>query len=1167
MLKVRSSSSGYLIGVVMAVIAILVTLVAALQYQGMARKRGAVVMEAKYQAERSADNLLNDLWSSLIGVRPSGTEEMFFADGTITSHTTGPSFDGDVDRNIVFLEADVRDQSARNYAGNLWGDPSFMNVGSAPNARRTDTLRDRLRTIPSQSLRVEGQPRSWNPQYDLYKRTRFKSVFQAGFPYAAFAPGPNGGVELEKVSTWNQAVYSQFDDTSHDPLRYGSGLKPLVGAGGDVKVQDFAYGEAHSREGKLTVKGGAAGFVGYLPHEYWGKKSYFKYLQQSIGVVRAGLDKVATDKTGTIFGKLNLPETMSLIANGSTPKNFLTYQAAAEWWFFMIPSVRPFGPTLEIRLHVPLPADTQAVGDAGSVAAKFAQIKALEKTVKELQNKLLPEAVDRDQKKWTKDTPGLLPKLHLQAKAYRKLEAEREQLEAEYRELESSFADQDELDQKQREIDKKNRELAKKREEIEQIDREVRRAEDDIELNKRLIGDLQKRLQEVVSNWEEGDPKGPNLTMQQLMSSLPVGKLPNLKSRSRYGPKKANQQVKTKNDPTKLLSRKGMLFHSYAAVLVRLAAQFRSILEHAMNTFPMRTIRIPLIFWETKEIQVPDHTRTGEWLQGIGDKLVVGLKNMVVYEVPLVFLKGKVLKPISNDNFSIPTTFNVPTGRTFKVQSSMTIQGDLWLQKGSSMIVGGNLKLLPGGYLTGGARYTEMLLPTGRIWMEEGSSLIVQGDLEALGDRYLGSIAVCGPAGVNHGLTSTVICDGRVLLPHGTGGGLSFEDFMQWTIGGDAGKLAKDFLEETAPNLCKLPRVFGAFRARTPYFGRYPLTFRVFPPKPVPIPTFEPTGQNANVNLLLLLSEIFEKQLNLTLGENFYTTCLWWGLRSQQVAVVPKLVTSSAKSEMTKGAKNLLPLVEWSGAFNIPSKVEWVVKKSTDLVSDHKLIAKTLTVVLVDALNPDPTGASQPLVDKALDEVLGPDSVGTVADVLLADLNPTIRVPGGLEPDPFKPMKNALKELRDAVNGLSPASGLTVDKQQKRKSAMALIVECPGVFVYGHRSIQLGPSNWNETPSARALGCFASEGDVTANVRYLIGSVISGDGRIKARELYYTPYFTRSSVYQPKELKKGGTNVSANYEYWENAVNMAYGQKLDSQTALDIPNSPVYFQAAQGWGP
>ena len=185
----------------------------------------------------------------------------------------------------------------------------------------------------------------------------------------------------------------------------------------------------------------------------------------------------------------------------------------------------------------------------------------------------------------------------------------------------------------------------------------------------------------------------------------------------------------------------------------------------------------------------------------------------------------------------------------------------------------------------------------------------------------------------------------------------------------------------------------------------------------------------------------------------------------------------------------------------------------------------------------------------------------------MSRINPIIKVPGGKDFSIFEPLKNAIKDIEDAVNGLSPSSGLAVSEKQEQESAHMLLVECPGVFIYGERSIQIGPSNWYDTPSVRAVGCFVSNGDITANARYTIGSLMSGNGRIKARELYYTPSFTRTSVYKPKELQKGGRRVSANDDYWANAVNIKYGKQLDTKEALDVPSLPVFFKSAEGWGP
>lgn len=1157
---------GYLLGAVLAVLAILLTLVAALQYQGMARRRNAVIMEAQYLAERSAENLVNNLDSSLVGVRPSGMPDMFFADGTVTDNTSGPNYTGEIDKNIVYMDSDIYYRGANQYAGKIWADSDFLGVGTSKNVRVEDSLQGRTRRITPHTLRVEGHPTSWNPQYDLYRRTRYKSVYQAGFPYAAFAPGKDGTIELEKVSTWTLPAQGQLNEKKDHPLEQHSGLRPYVGAGKDVTVGDFRYGDAYSKAGEISVKGGAIGFNGYLPYENWGRKTYFQYIQQSLSAASSKLNSVATNKTGAVFGKLTLSDTIRLITKGSSPKNFLTYQAAAAWWFYMIPTVKAVGPSLEIRLHIPMPADTQLAGDAAASAPKIKRINELQSDIKNLENQLLPESVSDDESKWDKNTPGMLPKLNWKTIEFQNLETELATLKQEYRNLEASGAKQSELDAKQNQIDSKQDEVNTKRDEIDSLDKEVQRKEDTVAAKKRTVETLQEELKSTVSSWVEGDPKGPDQSTDFLMTMISVGEPVDPNANAKVEAKPANSQKKKKDDKTKLLSSKGMLYHSYAGIMVRLAAQFRRLLVDAVTSFPMKTIRIKLPF-KTIKFKIPDLLGIPRWLKNIGRNLLNGLKNMIVYEVPLVYLDGQVIKPISGSNFSIEETFNVPPGRTFKLEGSMTIKGDLWLQKGSSMILTGDLKMVQPGRRDAVFKYGEMMLPQGRIWMEEGSSLVVSGNIEAQGDKYLGSIVACGPGDMNHGLTATVICSGEVRLPHGTGGGMTLEELVVWVKDKSAGDIVRKLMEQWVPNLSKTPRYLGPFQYRSPYFGRYPVTFRVFPPSPVPIPTFEPTGQNMNVHMLRMLTEIFNIQLNLTLGENFTTVCIWWASGSEQTAIFPKSAASSTKKEISRSIDKVLAPIDWARRLDPESILGDLLKECKALVSKPDIIGKTLVVVAVEAANPDPTGASQVAVDKALEELLGKGTPGSLSELVMSRINPIIKVPGGKDFSIFEPLKNAIKDIEDAVNGLSPSSGLAVSEKQEQESAHMLLVECPGVFIYGERSIQIGPSNWYDTPSVRAVGCFVSNGDITANARYTIGSLMSGNGRIKARELYYTPSFTRTSVYKPKELQKGGRRVSANDDYWANAVNIKYGKQLDTKEALDVPSLPVFFKSAEGWGP
>ena len=99
------------------------------------------------------------------------------------------------------------------------------------------------------------------------------------------------------------------------------------------------------------------------------------------------------------------------------------------------------------------------------------------------------------------------------------------------------------------------------------------------------------------------------------------------------------------------------------------------------------------------------------------------------------------------------------------------------------------------------------------------------------------------------------------------------------------------------------------------------------------------------------------------------------------------------------------------------------------------------------------------------------------------------------------------------------------------------------------------------------MGCFVSEGSVDMDVNYTIGSIVSGQGSIRAQQLYYAPQYSRASVYIPKQLRTGGKGITANDDYWDNAFNFKYGSKLDTEEGMDVPEQTVFFPSSYGWGP
>jgi hypothetical protein len=1144
------------------VIAVLMTIVAVLQYQGMARRRQAVLMEAQYQARRAFDATESTLDGNLERNRPGGMQEVTFLDDETISFNVGDNPVGSVDSNTVYIDTEVHYRGATNFGAHIYHKEGKRNIGTIEELLVEQSMHSRDReTIPF-SFRVEGHPTSWNPTFDLFRRNRFQSAFVSGFPYAAFAPAEGASIEIERVRTWAMPTLEEYDPDEVNPLTLSSGLSPLIGAGGNVSITDCEYGKVYSKSGTIDVETGEAiGFSGYLPYETWGTGTYFSHLTASIEKVAKELDRVSTDKTAAVFGKIDLIETINWIIKGRTPSNFLTYQAASAWWFFLIPSFKGGPGYVDIRLHVPLPADTGVIADAGGSAPAIYRISTLNEENQKLNSELLPKDAPEDEADWDQNTSGLIPELAWKAQEFEDLEDELNSLEREYQVLVANDADDDELEAKQAQIDAQRDKVEGKRDEVEELDQKIQRKQDTIEENKETIDTLRDQLEDTAEDWIEGDPKGPIQPMETAMSQIGPGGKPDTKGVKETKPTNASKQKKTKDDKTKWLSSKGMLFHSYAALIVRLAAQVVRIIKNAVTSFPTKTVKINLGFKKFK-IKVPDLSKLDTWLENIGRDIGEGLQNLVVYEVPLVYLDAIPLEKITGKNFKIYDTFQVPMGRTFKLDGDMTIYGDLWLQKGSSMTLTGDLvmkqpKIDDAMFLS----YHSMMVPQGRIYMEEGTSLVVEGDLEGAGDKFMGSVVACGPMGKNRGVTAVILCNGRVELPYGTAGGVGFVELIDW-IGNDTqARDMRRLFEDWIPNLSKFPLYLSPFWNRMPYFGRYPVVLKIIPPSPYPIPTFETKGQNMNVYLFRILTYTLTFQLNLVLGENFSTNCMWWAWSGEQVAVFPKHAGPSFKPEAKKRLNEMLKSFGWAGG-DPEDILKPVIEESIEQVRDIPALTKSIGITAALAMNPDPTDQSNQIVEDMMVKLLGEKSLQGRANDVMNELDMPIKVPGGIDIDVWRGLKDELRDIQDAVNGLSPTSGISVSDDQLRESANILLLESPGVFVYGKESLDIGSEG-----GVRAVGCFVSEGNVTIDVNYTIGSIVSGGGNIIAKQLYYSPQYSRASAYIPEKLRKGGRGIGANDDLWDNAFNFKYGSKLDTETGMDIPENTVFFPASYGWGP
>ena len=104
----------------------------------------------------------------------------------------------------------------------------------------------------------------------------------------------------------------------------------------------------------------------------------------------------------------------------------------------------------------------------------------------------------------------------------------------------------------------------------------------------------------------------------------------------------------------------------------------------------------------------------------------------------------------------------------------MTVQGDLWLQRGTAMVIDGDLRVESPGVPS----ISDSSLPSGRVFFEEGSTLIVTGNFDCEGSSQFGSIMVGGEPNEIHPISSALMVEGDINIPHGIYAGHTIPDLV-----------------------------------------------------------------------------------------------------------------------------------------------------------------------------------------------------------------------------------------------------------------------------------------------------------------------------------------------------------------------------------------------------
>ena len=502
-----------------------------------------------------------------------------------------------------------------------------------------------------------------------------------------------------------------------------------------------------------------------------------------------------------------------------------------------------------------------------------------------------------------------------------------------------------------------------------------------------------------------------------------------------------------------------------------------------------------------------------------------GLAESVAPSVRLVHFGGQENVPdFKFDNgFFAKATWTVPRGRSFKYQGRMEIEGDLWLQKGSVMHVTEDLVMKN----EDGAS-ANPLKSCGKIVMEEGATLIVGGNLTCAGDPRFGSIWTCSPPTQVAPITSAIFVQGSATIPYGSFSATNLEDVAGAIEGMDT---VADGLEvlftDIGPNLSK---IVGPFHTRAPYFASYATTFQLTiiqtPIGPIPIPTpIMLPKKNMLVPLFRALTMVYAGTLNVALGENLYTHADWWGFGE---GVVPAMIKLNPAGPL-KGTIDI--------DLDIKFDIDWdeyVTKLAETVLKDTaefaiKQVGKKLVSQIMAAVAPAGGSIISSLLDEVFDAVAGEEKTfdDFRDEVLAAALGPVTDKLKGIARDLERQVTAGLKD--------------------------AYMHEVGGPLIYA-QSISVGEDG--EEPLLMA-GMLVAEENIDIKALSFVGSLTSFTGNVTARDVYFTPAFTRASLYKPKAA---GAVPNA----FARVVEVGYGNHFDSGEAVDIETG-VWQVTTEGW--
>lgn len=485
-------------------------------------------------------------------------------------------------------------------------------------------------------------------------------------------------------------------------------------------------------------------------------------------------------------------------------------------------------------------------------------------------------------------------------------------------------------------------------------------------------------------------------------------------------------------------------------------------------------------------------------------------------------------------SFGCEATFTVPRGRPFKYRGNMEIVGDLWLQKGAVMHVGGNLVLRQPPVSGGRSRAVAgnaALQPSGKLILEQGATLIVDGDFRCEGTQAFGSLWVCAPPNQISPVSSAILVHGTARFPYGSFSASSLDD-MAAAIEGLKGvsEALGPLLTETAPNLAKAA---GPFYQRKPYFASFATTFQL---KMVteaggkfPVPTATPRPlENALIPFFRALTGTYTSILNASLGENLYTHADWWPFGEGVAAVTLKLdpTLPAVKSAMNVNLSGVKPYGSW--AQDLPKLASMVYQGAAEFVIAE--VGQKL--------------ASAVMVTEAASDSASSDEVKRVRE----SVDQHVREFDSFRDDLFR------AAWKGGVSGLKQLAS-ALDREVRNGIRSSYLREVTGPLIYAD-DIFVGDTVGyrTETPLLMA-GMLVANNRLVVEADSFVGSLTSFRGDITAQKVYFTPLFTRASLYLPSAPERDPQARTAQYQY---------GQGFDSGQTVDV-GTGVHQITTEAW--